>query len=159
MKSLKSLAVRAMIAMVQIALLSGGAQAKSAEETQAILDYKLTMPLADQLLKAMGPMTAYVASLPDLRERMAKAATMTLAERIAQLEKDPKAMAILKQNNLTAHDYIVGVPALRQAIWLASGRNSPNLVASPANMAFAKANLAQLKPCMDAADGMGAPRK
>jgi hypothetical protein len=159
MKDLKSLAVSAIIVMVAIALASGGAQAKSAEETQAILDYKLTMPLANQLLNAMGPMTAYVASLPDLRERMAKAATMTLAERIAQLEKDPKAMAILKQNNLTGRDYIVGVPTLRQAIWLASGRNSPNLVASPANLAFAKANLAQLKPSMDAADGMGAPRK
>jgi hypothetical protein len=117
------------------------------------------MPVANQLLNAMGPMTRYVASLRDLRERMARAAKMTLAERVAQLESDPKAMAILKPNNLSARDYIVGVPALRQAIWLASGRNAPNLTASPANLAFAKANLAQLKPRMDAADGMPAPQK
>jgi hypothetical protein len=132
------------------------AQAKPEEDTQAILSYKLTMPVANQLLTAMGPMTRYVASLPDLRERMTRAASMTLAERVAQVEKDPKAMAILKQNNLSARDYVVGVPALRQAIWLASGRNAPNLVASPANLAFAKANLADLKPRMDAADGMPA---
>lgn len=117
------------------------------------------MPLANHLLSAVGPMTTYVLSLPDLKERMAKAATQTLAERVAHLEKDPKAMAILKQNSLTARDYIVGVPALRQAIWLAAGRNTGNLVASPANLAFAKANLAELKPRMDAADGMSSRRK
>jgi hypothetical protein len=35
---------------------------------------------------------------------------------------------------------------------------TPNIIASPANVAFAKANLAQLKPKMDAADGIGARR-
>jgi hypothetical protein len=129
---------------------------RSAEETQAMLDFKLSMPVCNQLLSAMGPMTRYVASLPDLKERMARAAKQTLPERVAQVEKDPKAMAILKQNNLSARDYIVGVPTMRQAIWLASGGPGPGLVASPANLAFAKANLAQLKPRMDAADGMPA---
>jgi hypothetical protein len=36
--------------------------------------------------------------------------------------------------------------------------NSPNITASPANIAFAKANLAQLKPKMDAADGIAGRR-
>ncbi len=80
---------------------------------------------------------------------------MTPAERLAQIEKDPAAMAILKQNGLTAREYLVGVPALRMALMAAQGAtNSPNIVASPANVAFAKANLAQLKPKMDAADGV-----
>jgi hypothetical protein len=35
-----------------------------------------------------------------------------------------------------------------------AGATAPNIVASPANVAFAKANLAQLKPKMDAADGV-----
>jgi hypothetical protein len=127
---------------------------RSAEETQAMLDFKLSMPMCNQLLSAMGPMTRYVASLPNLKERMARAATQTLAQRAAEVEKDPKAMGILKQNNLTARDYIVGVATMRQAIWLASGRGGAGMVASPANLAFAKANLADLKPRMDAADGM-----
>jgi hypothetical protein len=35
-----------------------------------------------------------------------------------------------------------------------SGSIAPNIIASPSNVAFAKANLAELKPKMDAADGM-----
>ena len=34
------------------------------------------------------------------------------------------------------------------------GAATPNIFASPANLVFAKANLAQLKPKMDAADGI-----
>jgi hypothetical protein len=158
MRTLEHSAIRACV-MLAIVLGVAAAQTKSPELTQAVLDYKLTLPLANQLLSAMGPMTQYVASLPDLKERMARAATQTVPERVGAVEKDPKAMAILKQNNLTARDYIVGVPALRQAIWLASGRNAPGIVASPANLALAKANLAQLKPRLDAADGMSMPKK
>ena len=61
---------------------------------------------------------------------------------------------LLKQNSLTARDYLVGVPALRMALIAAQGATAPNIVASPANVTFAKANLAQLKPKMDAADGI-----
>lgn len=120
---------------------------------QAILDYQLTLPRANQLITAMTAMTKYVASLPDFQERVRKSATMTPAQRLAQVENDPKAMAILKENNLTAKEYLIGVPALRMALFSAQGMNGPNIVASPANIAFAKTNLAQLKPKMDAADG------
>ena len=75
------------------------------------------------------------------------------------MEKDPKAMAILQQNRLTAREYHIGVPVLRMAIMAAQGISSPNIIASPSNIAFAKANLAQLKSKMDAADGGGAARK
>jgi hypothetical protein len=71
------------------------------------------------------------------------------------MEKDPKVASILKQENLTARDYLVGVPALRMALLAAQGASGPNIVASPANLAFAKANLAQLKPKMDQADSLG----
>ena len=80
-------------------------------------------------------------------------------EQIAQIEKDPKAADILKRNQLTARDYIVGIPALRMALLAASGLpQAPNIIASLANIAFAKANLSVLKPKMDAADRIGARR-
>jgi hypothetical protein len=63
----------------------------------------------------MDAMTKYVASLPDLPQRLAKQAKITPAEQLANVEKDPKAMAILKQNGLAAQEYLVGVPALRMA--------------------------------------------
>ena len=130
------------------------AQNLSPQQRQAILDYQLTLPRAEHLITAMEAMTKYLVSLPDYQERLRKSATMTAADRIAQLENDPKAAAILKQNSLTARDYLVGVPALRMALMAAQGATAPNVVASPANVAFAKANLAQLKPKMDAADSM-----
>ena len=102
----------------------------------------------------MQEMTKYLVSLPDYQDRMRKSATMTPAERAAQMEKDPKAAAILKEHSLTGRDYLVGVPALRMALMAAQGAATPNIVASPANLAFAKTNLAQLKPKMDAADGI-----
>jgi len=130
------------------------AQNLSPQQRQAILDYQLTLAGAEHLITAMQAMTKYLISLPDYQERMRKSATMTAADRIAQLESDPKAAAILKQNSLTARDYLIGVPALRMALMAAQGATAPNIVASPANLAFAKANLAQLKPKMDAADGI-----
>jgi hypothetical protein len=128
------------------------------EQRQAILDYQLTMPRANQLLTAMTAMTKHVAAMPDFKERMAKSMKMTGAERIAQMEKDPEAMSILKSNNLTPREYLIGVPAPRMAILAAQGRSSNMIVASPANVSFAKANLAELKPKMDAADGISPGR-
>ena len=126
----------------------------SPAERQAMLNYRLTLPRANQLISAMDAMTKYMVSLPDVQDRMVKWMKMTPAQRLGSLEKDPKAMAILKKNSLTAQDYIVGVPTLRMALMAAQGVNSPAIIASPANVAFAKANLAQLKPKMDAADGV-----
>jgi hypothetical protein len=130
------------------------AQNLTPQQRQAILDYTLTLPAAEHLITAMEAMTKYLISLPDYQERIRKSATMTAADRIAQLETDPKISAILKQNNLTARDYLIGVPTLRMALMAAQGGTPPNIVASPANVAFAKANLGQLKPKMDAADGI-----
>ena len=125
------------------------------EQRQEILDYKLSMARANQIFTALDAMTKYVVSLPDLASVMAKQAKMTPAERLASVENDTKAMAILKQNGLTAKEYLIGVPALRWAIWLAEGRNgNPEVIASPGNLAFAKANLTQLKPRLDVADGV-----
>ena len=122
---------------------------------QAVHDYQLTLPRANQLITAMEAMTKYVVSLPDFQDRLLKSMKMTPAERLAQVEKDPMAMAILKQNGLTAQEYLVGVPTLRKALMAAQGNaNAPNISVSPANLAFAKANLAELKPKMDAADGI-----
>jgi hypothetical protein len=140
-------------------LVGGQASQNSDETRKAILDYQLTMPRANQLIAALEAMTKYVVSLPDFAERVRKSMQMTPAQQIAQIENDPKAADILKRNQLTAKDYIVGVPALRMALLAASGLpESPKIIASPANVAFAKANLSVLKPKMDAADGVGARR-
>lgn len=146
------------VAFVSLPMSAAGQAAPAASVQQEILNYQLTLPRANQLITAMEAMTKYVVSLPDFQERMAKTMKMTPAERRAQVENDPKAMAILKQHNLTLQDYLVGVPALRMALMAAQGVKSPTVVASPANLAFAKANLAELKPKMDAADGMTARR-
>ena len=87
--------------VLSVGLVSG--QATSPEERQETLAYQLTLPRANQLIAAMEAMTKYVVSLPDFQDRVIKSMNMTPAERRAQLEKDPKAMAIVKQNGLTAH--------------------------------------------------------
>ena len=43
---------------------------KSSQDRQAILDYPLTLPRANQLIKAMDAMTKYLVSLPDDQERL-----------------------------------------------------------------------------------------
>ena len=101
----------------------------------------------------MTEMTQYMASRPDVVEVMQRAMKSTKSEQLARMEKDPKAMEIAKSHGLSAKEYVYGVPALRMALLSAQGLSGPKIIASPANLAFAKANLAELKPKMDAADG------
>jgi hypothetical protein len=130
------------------------------QEGQDLFNYPLTLPRANQLIGAVDAMTKYLVSLPNVQDRLLDSMKMTAAERRVQLETDPKAMAILKANGLTAQDYLVGVPALRMALMAAQGpADSPNLAVSPANLAFGRANLAQLKPKLDAADGIKTAKK
>ena len=124
-------------------------------QRDAILGYPLTLDRANHLIAAMSGISQYLVSQPDFKERLAQSAKLSAADQAARMEKDPKISGILKENNLTARDYIVGVPTLRMALLAAQGLDSPNVVASPANVAFAKANLTQLKPKMDQADGLG----
>jgi len=138
--------------VLPIALAAQGAT-QPAQDRQAFLDYPLTLPRANELIAAMGEMTKYMVSRPDLATVMARSKTMTRPELIAQMERDPKSMAIVKPHGLSARDYVYGVPALRMAMMAAQGLSGPTVIASPANVAFAKANLATLKPKMDAAEG------
>lgn len=153
---MRSTIVLLMVATLGLASDSARAQASkgSSQASQAVLSYQLTLPRANQLITAMEAMTKYLVSLPDYQARLAKSMKMTPAERLAQFEQNPKAMAIARQNGLTAQEYQVGVPALRMALMAAQGLSGPTITVSPANLAFAKANLAQLKPKMDAADGI-----
>jgi hypothetical protein len=101
-------------------------------------------------------MTRYVVAKPNFMEIVAKSAELSPSERLAQVEGDPGAMAILKKHGLTAREYVVGVPALRMALARSQSGDGPGseaLVVSADNLAFAKANLAALKPKLDAADG------
>jgi hypothetical protein len=153
--------MRATTLLLLIVLSSVGVRPASAQggltQTQrdAILSYPLTLDRANHLITAMSAISQYLVSQPDYKDRLAKSAKMTAAEQAAQMEKDPTISGVLKSNDLTARDYIVGVPTLRMALFAAQGLNTPNIVASPANVAFAKANLATLKPKMDQADGAG----
>ena len=130
----------------------------SDQDRREFLAYPLTMARADQLLAAAGDMTRYMASRPDVAEVVTRSMKMTRAEQIAQMERDPRAMAIAGQHGLTAREYVYGVPTLRMALNAAQGQSGPTVIASPANIAFAKANLATLKPKMDAVDRIGARR-
>jgi hypothetical protein len=46
-------------------------------------------------------------------------------------------------HSLTARDCLAGMPALRMALMAAQRVTEPNIVASPANVAFANGNLAE----------------
>jgi hypothetical protein len=150
-----------LITVLLVALSIGSVQSASAQggltqaQRDAILGYSLTLDRANHLIAAMSGISQYLVSQPDYKERIAQSAKLSPAEQAARMEKDPKISGILKDNSLTARDYIVGVPTLRMALLAAQGLNAPNIVASPANVAFAKSNLAELKPKMDTADGLG----
>lgn len=147
--------------LVSLAVAPGLARSQpSAEQRQALLAYKLTRPLADKLLAALPEMTRYVVAKPNFQEIVARSATQSPSERLAQVEADPGAMAILKKHGLTAREYLLGVPALRMALARAQFGDAPGseaLVVSADNLAFAKANLTELKPKLDAADGITRP--
>ena len=152
--------MRAVLILIVAVSLGTGASATaqspglSPEQRDAILAYSLTLDRSNHLVAAMAAVTQYLVSLPDYPARLARSAKLTTAVRIAQMDQDPRVASILKQNNLTAREYLVGVPTLRMALLAAQGRTSPMIVASPANLAFVKANLAQLKTKMDQADGL-----
>ena len=145
--------MRNMILLLLLGSASASAQTSlTPDQRQAILDYQLTMPKVISLTGAMETLSKYLASLPNSQERGLRLAMMSPAELRALTEKDPKAMGILTQNGLTATEYLVGTSALTMAYTIAATgvTNNPAIFASPANVAFAKANLAQLKPRMDA---------
>jgi hypothetical protein len=156
MKPKPWLAGWAVLALVLAGPMVGYGQT-SPEQRQAILGFKLTRPMADKLLAALPEMTRYVVAKPNFKELAAQAAKQTPAERLAAVEKDAGAMAILNKHGLSAREYLVGVPTLRMAILKAQagdGPGSDRMIASPENVAFAKANLADLKPKLDAVDSM-----
>ena len=119
-----------------------------------ILAYKLTLPKAHSLISATRDMTKYAMTLPDFQQRAVKMMTMTSAQQQAELEADPNAVKIFKDNGLTAKEYMVGGPALRMAMLIAEGNTSPNLFASPENLAFARKNMAVLKPRADSVEAI-----
>ena len=132
--------MRVLIVPLIISLGLAAGQTITPAERQAILAYQLNMPRANSLITTGVALSKYRASIPDFQANPAKYLTMTLSESIAWLEKDQKAMAILKQNGFAVRDYMIGFTALSMAYTIASGANAPDYVASPANVAFAKSN-------------------
>jgi hypothetical protein len=148
--------------IIGLAVPAGGLAAQGSrltpQEKEEILAYQLTPDRANAILAAMDEMTRYLMSRPDVAEVMTRSMKMTRAELIAQMERDPQAMAIAKRHGLNAHDYTYGGPVLRMALIAAQGNAGPGILASPTNVAFAKEHLAELKPKLDAVDGIGRRR-
>lgn len=145
------------LVLLAAALAMGQKFPVSPDTRKEILSYQLTLARADHIISTLPLMTKFFMSQP--QAVLTKWATMTPEGMIASLEKNSQTMAILKANHLTAKDYVVGVPALRMAVWRAEGvPESPKVFASPANLAFVKANLAQLKPKWEAVDGAPRPK-
>lgn len=121
---------------------------------QEILAYRLTLPKSHSLITATREMSVHIMSQPDFQARVLRLMAMTPAAQRAEMEKDTKAMSILKSHDLTPQEYQVGAPALRMALAAAQGMSSPSIIASPTNVAFAKQNLAVLKPRADSVEAM-----
>jgi hypothetical protein len=131
--------------------------AAPADDEKEILNFRLTMPLANKIIAAVPGVTQIFLSVPDWKERMQKSAHASLAERTKEAENSPRTVALLKQNGLTPNEYVIGVVTLRMALIAAnskSGAMPSSIRASAENIAFAKAHYAELKPKMDAADGL-----
>ena len=71
-----------------------------------------------------------------------------------ELTSPRPATAIPEQDGVTPDKYLIGMPALRMAIMAPQRLAGLDITASAATVAFALANLAQLKPKTGAADGM-----
>ena len=137
------------------------AQGVSPALQQDILAYQLTLPKSHSLITATRDMTVHIMSQPDFQARILRLMQMSPADQRAEMEKDAKAMAILKKYDLTTKEYQVGVPALRMALAAAQGQTGPSIIASPDNVTFARRNLAVLKPRADSVEAMilGRPPK
>jgi hypothetical protein len=143
--------------LLALSLASGQQPAVNLDARKEILDYPLTTQRADRLISVLPLMTQFFMSQP--RDVLDKWVKMTAARKIANLQNSAQAMAILKPYGLTAKDYVIGLPALRMAVWRAEGvPESSKVYASAPNLAFAKANLAQLKPKWEAVDGAPHPK-
>jgi hypothetical protein len=144
--------------LIAITIVNGQKPPITPAARKEILDYPLTLTRADHIISVLPLMTQFFMSQP--QDVITKWTAMTPALKIAALGKSPEAMAILKPYDLTARDYVVGVPALRMALWRAQGvAETPGIFASPGNLAFAKAHLSQLKPKWEAVDGPPQPDK
>jgi hypothetical protein len=154
-----------LIVVVACALLAAGQPTRpgqSPAEQQEVLAYKLTMPVADKLLATLNALNQYVLSKPDWMTWVQQSMRGTRDDQVRQLEQDPKALAIIKQNGLTAREYAVGVVALRGAVSKARDPNGAMgrvSVASAENVAFATANLKDLDARLTKADEAFMPRK
>jgi len=84
--------------------------AMSPDVRKEILAFELNMPRADHLISALPLMSRFFMSQSP--EILATWGKLSVAKKIANLEKSPQAMANLKPYGLTAKEYIVGVPAL-----------------------------------------------
>ena len=140
--------------LINQATASAQSPAPANTNREEILAYKLTLPKAHSLISATRDVSRYAMGLPDFQQRAVKMMTMTTAQQQAELEADANVVKILKDQGLTAKEYMVGGPALRMAMLIAEGNASPNIYASPENLAFAKKNMAVLKPRADSVEAM-----
>lgn len=120
----------------------------------AVKAVSLDAAKAESLCKALEEMTAYTASDPKAMQAMMASMRKPLAERAAEMEKDPKAASILKAHGLGAMDYAAGVMALRAAAWKVGGAHGGLAeIATPGNVEVLRSNPAILEHFQKAESG------
>ncbi len=131
-----------------------GASGLPPDTEAAVKAVSLDAAKAESLCKALEEMTAYTASDPKAMQAMMASMRKPLAERVAEMEKDPRTVSILKAHGLGAMDYAAGVLALRAAAWKAGGgQGGLAELASPANVEVLKSNPAILEHFQKAESG------
>ena len=132
--------------LISLGMASGQATQTTPEQRQAILNYQLTLPRVSQLMATGAAIKKLSES--EYKGKLLNSAKANPAGGLAAIENDPKMAAIFKENGLTAREYVVGTGVLSMALMVVNGVNSEAIIASPANVAFAKANLAQIMQMM-----------
>lgn len=133
------------VAVLATCVLSAAVLAQTPQFTpateQAIRAYTLDQARANVLIKALREGTAATLKDPAGMSRLMKQMELPFEQQIAALDKDPIMGPVLKANNLSPQQYSFGVLALRAA-YLARSGGADGLarLASPANVAFLKAN-------------------
>lgn len=131
------------VALVAAAL-PVSAQSMSPATEQAIKSYVLDPARAEVLLKTLKELTAETLKDPKWMQKLPARMKLSFEEQWKALEADPVSGPVLRASRITAKDYSCGLMALRAASGLDSGAGVAKY-ASPANVAFLKANPSYLE--------------
>lgn len=120
------------------------AQSMSPATEQAIKSYVLDPARSEVILKTLKELTAQTLKDPNWMKKLPARMKLPFEEQWTALEADPVSGPVLRANRISAKDYSCGLMAMRAASGLDSGAGVAKY-ASPANLAFLKANPSYLE--------------